>query len=51
MEYQKVTIEMKAKHIELLDSLKQEYGCQSRSRALELLLDDLLNPDSLAPNE
>ena len=45
MEYQKVTIEMKTKHIELLDSLKQEYGCQSRSRALELLLDDLLNPD------
>ena len=51
MEYQKVTIEMKTKHIELLDSLKQEYGCQSRSRALELLLDDLLNSDTEAPGE
>ena len=51
MDYQKVTIEMKANHIELLDSLKQEYGCQSRSRALELLLDDLLNPDSQTPDE
>ena len=51
MEYQKVTIEMKTKHIELLDSLKQEYGCQSRSRALELLLDDLLNPDIETPGE
>ena len=48
MDYQKVMIEMKAKHIELLDSLKQQYGCQTRSRALELLLDDLLNPDSEA---
>lgn len=45
MEYQKVTIDMKTKHIELLDSLKQEYGCQSRSKALELLLEDLLSPD------
>ena len=51
MDYQKVTIEMKANHIELLDSLKQEYGCQSRSRALELLLDDLLNSDTEAPGE
>ena len=45
MEYQKVMMQMKTKHIELLDSLKQEYGCQSRSRALELLLNDLLSPD------
>ena len=51
MEYQKVTIEIKTKHIELLDLLKQEYGCQSRSRVLELLLDDLLNLDSEAPGE
>ena len=51
MEYQKVTIEMRTKHIELLDSLKQEYGCQNRSRALELLLDELLNPDSGDPAE
>ena len=43
---------MKVKHIELLDSLKQQYGCQTRSKALELLLDDLLNPDSEAqPDE
>ena len=51
MEYQKVTIDMKTKHIELLDSLKQEYGCQSRSKALELLLDDLLSPDPEPPAE
>ena len=51
MEYQKVTIELKTTHIELLDSLKKEYGCQSRSRALELLLDDLLKPDPEAPAE
>ena len=51
MEYQKVMMQMKTKHIELLDSLKQEYGCQNRSRALELLLDDLLNPDSGDPAE
>ena len=51
MEYQKVMMQMKTKHIELLDSLKQEYGCQNRSRVLELLLDDLLNPDSGDPAE
>ena len=51
MDYQKVTIEMKTNHIQLLDSLKQEYGCHSRSRALELLLDDLLSPDTETPDE
>ena len=51
MEYQKITIEMTPKHIELLDSLKQQYGAQSRARALEMLLDDLLNPDSETPAE
>ena len=51
MERQKVAIEMTVKHIELLDSLKQEYGVQSRSRALEMLLDDLLKQDSAAPAE
>ena len=40
---------MKLEHIELLDSLKQEYGVQTRSRALEMLLDDLLKPDSENP--
>ena len=42
---------MKAEHIELLDLLKQEYGVQSRSRALEMLLNDLLTQDSEAPVE
>ena len=51
MERQKVAIEMTVKHIELLDSLKQEYGVQSRSRALEMLLNDLLTQDSEAPVE
>ena len=51
MAYQKVSIEMKAEHIELLDLLKQEYGVQSRSRALEMLLNDLLTQDSEAPVE
>ena len=46
MEYQKVTIELKIEHIELLDKLKNEYGAQSRSRALEMLLDDLLKPQA-----
>ena len=49
MEYQKVSIEMKVSHIELLDTLKQQYGCQTRSRVLELLLDDLLNSDPEPP--
>ena len=51
MERHKVAVEMTVRHIELLDSLKQEYGVQSRSRALELLLDDLLKPDSENPSE
>ena len=51
MAYQKVSIEMKAEHIELLDLLKQEYGVQSRSRALEMLLNDILTQDSEAPVE
>ena len=45
MERQKIQIEMKIEHIELLETLKQEYGVQSRARALEMLLDDLLNPE------
>ena len=51
MDYQEVQIKMKTKHIELLESLKQQYGCQSRSRALEMLLDDLLHPDPSTPAE
>ena len=45
MQRQIVKLEMKAEHIELLDTLKKEYGASSRSRALEMLLDDLLNPE------
>jgi len=45
MEREKIQIEMKREHIELLDTLKGEYGVQSRARALEMLLDDLLKPD------
>ena len=51
VDYQKVMIEMKTKHIELLDSLKEQYGCQSRSRALEMLLNDLFKPDTETPGE
>ena len=46
MERQKIQLEMKTEHIELLEKLKQEYGSQSRSRALEMLLDDLLKPEN-----
>ena len=45
MKREKIQIEMKLEHIELLDTLKREYGVQSRARALEMLLDDLLNPE------
>ena len=51
VDYQKVMIEMKTKHIELLDSLKEQYGCQSMSRALEMLLNDLFKPDTETPGE
>ena len=45
---EKVTFEMKVEHIQLLELLKSEYGVPSRSKALELLLDDLLQSDSQA---
>ena len=45
MDRQAVKIEMKTEHIELLDSLKEQYGANSRSRALEMLLDDLLKTE------
>ena len=45
MEREKIQIEMKREHIELLDTLKNEYGASSRSRALEMLLDDLLKTE------
>ena len=46
MERQKIQIKMKLEHIELLETLKAEYGVQSRSRALEMLLDDLLKSEA-----
>ena len=49
MDCQEVKIIMKTKHVELLESLKQEYGCQTRAKALEMLLDDLLDPDPATP--
>ena len=45
MERQIIKLEMKSEHVELLETLKQEYGVQSRSRALEMLLDDLLKSE------
>ena len=45
---EKVTLEMKVEHIQLLELMKSEYGVPSRSKALELLLDDLLQSDSQA---
>ena len=51
MDYQEVKMKMKTKHVEFLESLKQQYGCQSKARALEMLLDDLLDPDPSAPAE
>ena len=45
---EKVTFEMKVEHIQLLELLKSEYGVPSRSKVLELLLDDLLQSDSQA---
>ena len=50
MDYQEVD-KNENQDIELLESLKQEYGCQTRARALEMLLDDLLDPDPASPTE
>ena len=44
MEREKVVIEMKLEHIDLLEKLKKQFGIASRSRILEMLLDDLLAP-------
>ena len=51
MTYKELTLKMKIAHIKLLDSLKLEYGVDSKGAALELLLDDLLNPEPEAPAE
>ena len=40
-----VKIYLKPEHLDLLDLLKKEYGVSSKSKVLEMLLDDLLLPD------
>ena len=45
MEYLDIKLKMKAAHIALLDELKKEYGVQNKSKVLELLLNDLLQPE------
>ena len=40
-----VKIYLKPEHVNLLDLLKKEYGVSSKSKVLEMLLDDLLLPD------
>ena len=40
-----VEIYLKPEHLDLLDLLKKEYGVSSKSKVLEMLLDDLLLPD------
>lgn len=42
---------MKTEHIELLETLKQAYGTQSRSKVLEMLLDDLLKTEETISDE
>ena len=50
MQYTEIKLRIKVHHIELLDKLKKEYGVPTKSKALELLLDDLLQPESGAEN-
>ena len=40
-----VKIYLKPEHVNLLDLLKKEYGVSSKSKVLEMLLDDLLYTD------
>ena len=40
-----VKIYLKPEHLNLLDLLKEEYGVSSKSKVLEMLLDDLLSTD------
>tara|TARA_B100000674_G_scaffold18022_1_gene12805 strand:- start:410 stop:559 length:150 start_codon:yes stop_codon:yes gene_type:complete len=40
-----VKIYLKPEHVNLLDLLKKEYGVSSKSKVLEMLLDDLLCTD------
>ena len=45
-----VTLEMSDELIQLIDQLKVEYGAQSRSRTIELLLNELLSGNSDTSN-
>ena len=40
-----VKIFLKPEHVNLLDLLKKEYGVSSKSKVLEMLLDELLSTD------
>ena len=43
MQRVKVVLNLKASTIEAIDALKQEHGVQSRSRTLELIIEDLMS--------
>ena len=40
-----IQLRLKPEHVNLLDLLKKEYGVSSKSKVLEMLLDDLLCTD------
>ena len=40
-----LTLDLTVEMIELLETLKREYGVQTRARAIEILLRDLLSED------
>ena len=40
-----VTLNLSKEILELLDQLKKEYGAASRGRDVEMLLQDLINPE------
>ena len=46
-----VKIYLKPEHVNLLDLLMKEYGVSSKSKVLEMLLDDLLTPEPETPSE
>ena len=39
---EKICIDLNQKLLKIVDTLKREYGAQSRARAIEILLEDLL---------
>ena len=42
----KVCFDLDKELVSVVDALKQQYGCNSRGRAIEMLLRDLLQSDS-----